>query len=136
MRCVSSVGWNGKGICVMSSSLLQPTLPTPLLVTETRRKQAKASLPEIRKAEMARLWVKWGGCIDEVRGVFRLTLQQFAAELGKDERQVARWVEGKERPQIETVLAVDRFQGAMVIALARLASGVEVDTVIHVRRSA
>jgi hypothetical protein len=45
-------------------------------------------------------------------------------------------VEGKERPQIETVLAVDRFQGAMVIALARLASGVEVDTVIHVRRIA
>lgn len=47
-----------------------------------------------------------------------------------------RQIDGKERPQIEAVFAVEKFQGAMVIALARLAAGVEVDTVIHVRRSA
>ena len=118
------------------SSLAQQNLPTPLLVTDKPRKQAKASLPDVRKAEIERLWVKWGGCIDEVRGVFRMTLQQFAGELEKDERQVARWIAGQERPQIETVLAVELFQGPMLIALARSASGVAVDTVIHVRRSA
>jgi len=120
----------------MSATVSQQSLPTPLLVTEKPRKQAKASLPAIRKTEIERLWVKWGGCIDEVRGVFRLTLQEFAAELGKDERQVARWITGQERPQLEAVLAVDRFQGPLLIALARSAKGVEVDTVIHIRRSA
>ena len=120
----------------MALSVSQQSLPTPLLVTEKPRKQAKASLPEVRKAEMEALWKKWGGCIDEVRGVFRLTLQEFAGELGKDERQVSRWIAGQERPQIEAVLAVQRYEGPMLIALARLANGVQVDTVIHVRRSA
>lgn len=120
----------------MNNSIAQRSLPTPLLVTEKPRKQAKAALPDVRKAEIERLWVKWGGCIDEVRGVFRMTLQEFAAALEKDERQVARWIAGQERPQIETVLAKARFEGPMLIALARLSSGVEVDTVITVRRSA
>jgi len=115
----------------------QQSLPTPLLVSEKSRKQAKAGLPDVRKAEIERQWRDWGACIDQVRGEFRLTLKEFAAELGdRDERQVQRWIEGKERPQVETVFAVQRFQPALVIALARLAEGVEVDTVIHVRRTA
>lgn len=121
----------------MAPSIAQPQLPTPLLVTEKPRKQAKAALPEIRKAEIERRWVQWGECIDEVRGVFRLTLQEFAAALGKDERQVARWVSGQERPQIETVLAVERFHGPMLIALAKLAKdGIRVRTTIEIERSA
>ena len=120
----------------MAPMVAQQSLPTPLLVTEKRAKQAKAALPEVRKAEIERQWRAWGGCLDEVRGVFRLTLLEFAAAVGKDERQVARWIAGTERPQIETVFAVEKFQGPLVIALARLASGVEVDTVIHIRRTA
>jgi transcriptional regulator with XRE-family HTH domain len=77
-----------------------------------------------------------GGCMREVQHAFGLTLQEFAAELGKNESQVRRQMEGSERPQIEAVFAVQRFQGPLVIALARLATGVEVDTVIHVRRTA
>lgn len=117
----------------MTASLNQPSLPTPLLLAEGRAKTAKASL---RSAEGDPFHARIGACLDEVRNVFGLTLQQFAAELGKDERQVKRQIEGKERPQIEVVFAVERFQGALVIALARMAAGVEVDTVIHVRRSA
>lgn len=121
----------------MTHSIAQPNLPTPLLVTEKPRKQAKAALRGVRKAEIERQWVKWGGCIGEVQGMFRLTLQEFAAALGdKDERQVARWIAGTERPQIEAVLAKARFAGPMLIALARVEQGVEVDTVIHVRRTA
>ena len=119
----------------MSPMLAQANLPTPLLVTETRPKQAKAALKGVRKTEIERLWAKWGGCIGEVQGVFRMTLQEFAAALQKDERQVARWIAGQERPQIETVLSVERFAGPMLIALARVESGVEVDTVIHVKRT-
>lgn len=116
-------------------TLAQPNLPTPLLVSEKPKKQAKASLPVLCKSENE-FQSRLGGCMAEVQHVFGLTLKEFAAELGKNESQVRRQIEGKERPQIEAVFAVERFQPAMVIALARLASGVEVDTVIHIRRSA
>lgn len=39
-------------------------------------------------------------------------------------------MEGKERPQLEKVFAVERFRAALVIALAKLAAGVEVSTVV------
>lgn len=94
---------------------------------------AKAAL---RKPEMEGFYAQLGGCIEDVRRTFGMTLQEFAAALGKDERQVKRQIEGKERPQLEVVFAIERFQGPLVIALARLASGVEIDTVIHVRRTA
>lgn len=118
------------------TSLAQPSLPTPLLVPERRQKQAKAALPDVRKAEIERLWKKDGAAMREVQHAFGLTLKEFAAAIGKDERQVERQMQGVERPQIEAVRAIARFEGPMLIALARRADGVEVDTVIHVRRSA
>jgi hypothetical protein len=121
----------------MNPMLAQPNLPTPLLVTEKRAKQAKAALPDLRKSEIdAAFYAQLGACMREVQHTFGLTLQEFAAELGKNESQIRRQMEGKERPQIEVVFAVQRFQGAIVIAMARLAHGVETDTVIHIRRSA
>ena len=117
----------------MSSMLAQPSLPTPLLLSDAGVKMVKASL---RKTETDSFYARIGACLDEVRNVFGLTLKEFAAELGKNESQIRRQIEGKERPQIEAVFLVERFQGPMVIALARLAAGVEVDTVIHIRRSA
>lgn len=77
-----------------------------------------------------------GACMDDVRRVFGLSLKEFAAELGKHERQIAAQLDGKERPQLEVVFAIERFRAPLVIALARLASGVEIDTVITVRKSA
>jgi len=115
----------------MKASFAQPQLPTPLLVPENRAQMAKATLrkPENAHAEL-------GGCLEEVRRTFGLTLEEFAHELGKDDRQIARQIKGDERPQLEVVFAVERFRPALVIALARLAHGVEIDTVIHLRRSA
>jgi hypothetical protein len=117
----------------MAPMLAQQNLPTPLLVTETRGQMAKADL---RKTETDAYYAQLGGCMREVQHAFCLTLQQFAAELGKNESQIRRQMDGLERPQIEVVFAVERFQGPLVIALARLSTGVEVDTVIHVRRTA
>ena len=117
----------------MALSVSQPSLPTPLLVTEPGARMAKADL---RKTEIDPYHAQLGACVREVQHAFCLTLQEFAAELGKNESQVRRQIEGKERPQLEAVFAVQRFQGPLVIALARLAAGVDVDTVIHVRRSA
>lgn len=92
---------------------------------------AKAGL---RKSESP-YYAQLGACMREVQHAFKLTLQEFAAELGKNESQVRRQMDGRERPQLEVVFAVEKFQGPLVIALARLATGVDVDTVIHVRRT-
>jgi hypothetical protein len=117
----------------MALTSSQPSLPTPLLLTERRGQTAK---PDLRKTDTEVYYAQLGACMREVQHAFCLTLQQFAAELGKNESQIRRQMDGLERPQIEVVFAVERFQGPLVIALARLSTGVEVDTVIHVRRTA
>jgi transcriptional regulator with XRE-family HTH domain len=91
---------------------------------------------DLRKSEIDPYYAQLGNCLREVQHAFKLTLQEFAAALGKNESQIRRQMEGRERPQIEVVFAVERFQGPLVIALAKLATGIEIDTVIHVRRSA
>ena len=122
---------DGSGNCVMASpSIAQPNLPTPLLVPEKSARMAKA---DIRSAEVDPHYARLGACMTEVMRFLGLSLEEFAFALQKDERQVSRQMQGRERPQLEAVLAVDRFQGPMVIALARISSGV--DTVIHVRRT-
>jgi len=117
----------------MKTSLAQPSLPTPLLVSEKGARMAKAAL---RKPEKHEQWVKHGEAMREVQRTLGLLLKEFARELGKDERQVERQMEGRERPQIEAVLAVAQFEGPMLIALAKRTNGVEVDTVVHIRRTA
>jgi hypothetical protein len=117
----------------MSSTMTQPSLPTPLRVSDVTAKMAKAS---IRKADTKALYRSLGGAMEEVMRAFGLTLKEFAFQVGKDERQIARQIDGTDRPQIEAVFAVERFRGAMVIALARLAADVDVVTEIRVRRSA
>lgn len=91
---------------------------------------------DIRKADTDAYYASLGGCIADVMRASGLTLKEFAAEVGKDERQVKRQMDGAERPQLEAVFAVERFRAPLVIALAKLATGVEVDTVIRVRRTA
>lgn len=114
----------------MNNSISQPSLPTPILLSDKGARMAKA---DVRKADNALIHAQLGHCMQEVQHAFCLTLKEFAAELGKDERQVQRQMDGIDRPQIEAVFAVERFQGPMVIAMARVAAGVEVDTVVHIR---
>lgn len=119
----------------MALSVRQPSLPTPILLPDKSRKQAKATVKSVRKPDVSQ-WQQWGACIGEVQAFFRLTLKEFAAALGnKDERQVKKWIDAEVRPQIEAVLAVDRFQGVMLIAMAKRTQGVEVDEVVHIRRT-
>ena len=106
---------------------------TPLRSSEIGAQMAKTPL---RSAENPQ-HIKLGACMAQVMRFLGLSLEEFAFALGKDERQLARQMQGKERPQIEAVLAVDRFQGVMLIALANAheSAGVSVDTVIHIRRT-
>jgi hypothetical protein len=65
-----------------------------------------------------------------------LSLKEFAAAIVRDERQIARWEEGKERPHVDAIFAVRAFRLVFIEALAGLDDDVQVQTVITIRRSA
>lgn len=143
MRTSGSAGRSnvGNGNCrngFVMAPIGQLTIgPAPLPRPEKRAKQAKVAAVDVRKAENSHLYVLLGGCMEEVRNVFGMGLEEFTYAIGKnDPRQVARQLKGEERPQIEAVFAVDRFRAALVIALAKSSAGVEVVTEIRVKRSA
>lgn len=114
------------------------SLPLPLPPTVVRRSDGRVTTAkaDIRKADTGTYYASLGACIREVQHVSGLTLKEFSVALGKDERQIARQIEGTDRPQLEAVFAVEKFRGPLVIALARLAADVDVVTEIRVRRSA
>lgn len=115
----------------MSSTL--PTLDRAghRLVPETRPRMAKADL---RKAEHEDWPRDVGEAIAAVMHAQQLSLKEFAAKVGRNERQVARWFEGKENPQLAAIFAVVEFRQPLLLALARLAGEqVQIDTTITIR---
>lgn len=109
------------------------------VISSDRRFRPAMAKADLRKAEN---WAHIGKAIDRVRSMHHLSLKEFADALStddqpRDERQVAKWIEGKERPQIDVVFAVLAFRASVVIALAEMAGdGIEVTTHISVRRTA
>jgi hypothetical protein len=89
---------------------------------------------DVKKTEKNELWAALGECMAFVCFDARLSLKEFARELGKDEAQLHRQMEGKERPQLEAVLAVPELRHRLVIALARFAD-VEVETVVRITQT-
>jgi ribosome-binding protein aMBF1 (putative translation factor) len=100
---------------------------------EHRPRMAKADL---RKAEMPDWRQQIGAAIERARLLSAMSLKQFADAIGRDERQIARWIVGTERPQLDAIFAVRELRGPLVIALAELSQTVEVETTIRIRRSA
>lgn len=104
-----------------------------LLTTEIRHsRMAKADL---RKPEMADWREQIGRAIERARTLACCTLKEFAALIGRDERQIARWIAGTERPQMDAIFGVPQLRGPLVIALAELAEEVRVETTITIRRA-
>jgi len=104
-----------------------------LLRSEIPTRMAKADL---RKAEMPDWRAQIGTAIERARLLSGLSLKQFADAIGRDERQIARWIVGTERPQLDAIFTVRELRGPLVIALAELSQTVEVETTIRIRRSA
>lgn len=116
----------------MSRSLAQQSLPTPLLVSESPVKMAKAAL---QKSENG-VRVLLGQCMNDVRIAAGMNLDEFSHRLGKNPSQVKRMMSADERPQIEAVLGVEEFQVLLVTALAKRIGQIEIETVIRIRRTA
>ena len=94
------------------------------VIAEIQPEMAKADL---RKAESEPLAEQIGGCLDDARRELGWTLDQLARALPapagaeiRDARQVQRWIDGKERCQVDVVFAVVALRAPFVEALARL----------------
>ena len=104
-----------------------------LLCSEIPARMAKA---ELRIPEMRDFRAEIGRAIDRARLSLTWNLDEFAAAVGRDTRQLARWMSGTERPQFDALFSVEALRGPLVIELARLSEQIEVVTEIRVRRSA
>jgi ribosome-binding protein aMBF1 (putative translation factor) len=102
------------------------------VIPEMRPAMAKADL---RKPESVDYQAEIGACLNKARLMNDWTLEQLAAELKRDARQVARWIRGEENVQMHVVFAVPELREPFVIALAKLAN-CEVEAVIRTRRTA
>jgi transcriptional regulator with XRE-family HTH domain len=91
----------------------------------------------LRKAEDVDYRAKIG---EAVKKAARLagdwSLKELAAHLKRDERQVARWLSGQERAQLDVLWEVEELRGPLVLALAELSQQAEVVTTISLRRIA
>lgn len=99
---------------------------------EMRRRMAKAVLPKGENAVRAE-WLLLGECLNDARNVLRWTVDRLARELERDEKQVARWMRGEERPQVETIIVVPILGTEYAIALAGR-TGCVVETVVRWQR--
>lgn len=62
------------------------------------------------------------------------SLKEFSDLAGRNERQLARWMDGSEHPQLDTLFAIVSFRQPLLIALAEIAGvGVDVQTVVTMR---
>lgn len=96
---------------------------------------------DLRKAEPDDFMAEIGRCLDVARRANGWNLDQLACKLPppekadkRDPRQVQRWIDGKERCQLDVVFAVPALREPFVIALARLADCFDIETVVRSRR--
>lgn len=115
-----------------------PTMPAPaasrhLLSSDIPARMLKADL---RKAETRDFRAEIGQAIDRARLALAWNLDEFAAQVQRDSRQVKRWMAGTERPQFDALFAVAVLRGPLVIELAKLSDAIDIDTTIRVRWTA
>jgi ribosome-binding protein aMBF1 (putative translation factor) len=72
--------------------------------------------------------------VERVRALSGMNLNEFALAVGRDPRQVSRWLKGEERPHIDAILASEQLQEPMLVALAERIGKVKVTTQITVEK--
>ena len=76
-----------------------------------------------------------GHAIQRAASVAGWSLKELAGRVDRDPRQVARWLDGSERPHFDALFAIEEFRQPLAVALAELAE-CEITTVITIRRRA
>jgi len=136
---VARVATSGRFVDVVDMAPTVPLSPDARhrLLSDVPVRMAKADASDVRKADHDAddaLRRAIGRAIRQVRGA--LTLKEFAALVQRDERQVSRWEDGKERPHFDALFAVAALSGPLVVALAALSADIEVTQHVVIRRRA
>lgn len=119
----------------MAHTLSASTAEHHRLLPDVADRMAKAAVPDVRKAESDDFRAEFGAVVDRVRQRAGLSLKQFADRIKRDERQIARWISGVERPQFDAIFAREEFRPLVVEAIAEIAgAGVQLETVVRVTR--
>ena len=103
------------------------------VISEIAPKPLKVNL---RKTDSADALIETGECLDFARRSVGWSLKELAAALQRDERQVQRWIDGKENTNLAAVFAVEALRQPFVIALARLSQAFDEDITLTARRRA
>lgn len=114
---------------VMSNRVATASESAQRAIGESRPKMLKATLPKRESADSLK---ELGECLDCARRSVGWTVDQLSRELERDSKQVARWMRGEERTQVDVVFGVQALRAPFVIALARLAK-CEVETTVRIR---
>lgn len=112
----------------MRQSIAEKPASRHRVIGEMRPTMAKAALP---KGESADYLAELGRCLDFARRSVGWTVDELAGKLARDSKQVARWLRGEERTQVDTVFQVTVLRKPFVIALAKLAE-CDVETTVRI----
>lgn len=110
---------------------LQNTVQSALPVRA--QKCAKADLGKAKNREIALARV--GATVGRACKLRGWTLDELSGKAECNSRQIGAWIKGRERTQFDVLFAIDDalWKNALVIAIAELGAGVEIDTVIRLR---
>jgi hypothetical protein len=115
------------------ASIKHAESPRPRVLPEKAGRMLRA---DVRKAESDDSMAEIGEVLDFARRMAGFSLKELAGALGRDERQVQRWIDGKENTNIAAVFAVPELRKPFVIALARLTGDCEEETTLRFVRRA
>lgn len=76
-----------------------------------------------------------GAALERARELRGWSLKELADHVHREPRQVARWIDGTERAQMDALFAVESLRQPLIVAFAEAAGqGVEVQTQITILR--
>lgn len=121
----------------MAASLPEATAQRHRVIPEIEPEMVKATL---RKPEVVDFLAEIGRCLFRARSWLGWTLEELAGRMPppsgsdkRDPRQVRRWEQGEERPQVDVIFAVEELREPFVVQLAKL-SGADVETCARFRK--
>lgn len=84
---------------------------------------------DLRNAEAVNFRAEVGACLQRAASLLGWSLKELAGHLDRDERQVARWLNGTERVQVDVVFDCEELRQPFAYQLARLSGA---DGHVHV----
>lgn len=92
---------------------------------------------DLRKPEITVHRQVIGAALERARELRGWSLKELADHINREPRQVARWIDGTERAQMDALFAVESLRQPLIVAFAEAAGhGVEVETIVRVKRTA